>query len=117
MSNLRALAAAAVLSLVAPLCAQAAPDALFGNTLQITTPKGAVLKVLVNADGTYQRIAPDGSTVIGTWAETGDQMCFTPVKPEPKPATCIPKITQAVGATWTAQIGGGTATLTIVSGR
>lgn len=117
MSANRLAAIAATLCLTTPLAAQAAPDGLFGNTLKITLASGAVLKVLVNADGTYSRINPDGSTATGTWAETGDQLCFTAVKPEPKPAVCMAKITQSVGATWTAQLGGGAATLTIVAGR
>jgi hypothetical protein len=99
------------------MAAQAAPKALFGNTLQIKLANGTVLKVLVDADGTYSRIGPDGSTVTGTWAETGEQICFTPQKPEPRPAVCMPRITQAVGATWSIQLAGGAATAMIIAGR
>lgn len=115
-SRVLAAAAGGVLLLAAASAVQAAPDVLFGNTLQIATAKG-VLKVLVNADGTYSRVGPDGSTVSGTWAETGEQLCFTAQKPEPRPAVCMPRISQGVGASWSAQLGGGPVTLTIVSGR
>lgn len=117
MSITKAIAGlTAVAALAFASFAAAAPDALFANTLQITTADGAVLKVLVNADGTYSRTSAAG-VVTGTWAETGDQMCFTPLKPEARPATCMPKITQGVGASWTITVGGKPATAAIVAGR
>lgn len=108
---------AALVCLAAAPGAFAAPDALFGNTLQVTAPDGTAIKVLVNADGTYSRNDASGVTVTGTWTETGDQICFTAVKPVPRPEACTAKITQKVGDTWTMNISGTPATATIVAGR
>ncbi len=113
--RLAGLAAAAVLA--APLAAHAAPDGLFGNTLLVTGPDGVTLKILVDKDGSYTRINPDGSTSSGTWAETADQMCFTRVKPAPAPALCMKKMTEHVGDNWTDQAGGVDLKLTITAGR
>jgi hypothetical protein len=118
MSLTRSLAAvAAALVLAAPIAAQAAPDGLYGNTLQITLPDGGMIKVLVDKDGTYTRVNADGATSTGTWAETADQICFTRVKPTPGQAVCLHKITQKVGDSWTDQAGGTDLKLTITQGR
>jgi hypothetical protein len=111
------LAAAAAALALAATAAQAAPDGLFGNTLQVTTPDGAVLKILVDKDGTYTRVNPDGATSSGTWAESADQICFTRVKPTPGQPVCLHKITQHVGDSWTDQAGGTDLKLTISAGR
>jgi hypothetical protein len=118
MTTPRTLAAlAAVMALAAPMAAHAAPTGLFGNTLQITTSDGAIIKVLVDKDGTYKRVNADGTSSSGAWAETADTICFTPMTPAPKPATCLHKITQGVGDSWTDKIGSTDLKLTITAGR
>lgn len=100
---------------VSPALAQ--PEGLYGNTLEVTTPDGAVIKLAVDKDGTYTRTNPDATVGSGTWAETADSICFTPVKPEPKPAICLHKITQKPGDSWTDQVGGTDLKLTIKAGH
>jgi hypothetical protein len=98
--------------------ASATPTSLFGNTLQITGPDGGVSKIFVNADGSYSRTAPDGTSTSGSWSETDSQMCFTQQTPTPGSALCGPKITQSTGDNWTgARPDGAVSQLTIVSGR
>jgi hypothetical protein len=117
MSAIRSLAAAfaALACLAAPAAALAAPTGLFGNTLTITSADGKVTKVEANADGSYSRTNPAGEKATGTWSETGDQICFA--HSDGRPPICIAKITQKVGDTWQAEIGGKPMTLTIVAGR
>ena len=78
---------------------------LFGNTVVITSAAG-VTKAMVNADHSYSTVMPDGSTLKGTWAENGDNTCYTQTDPAPaadyKPF-CAPNVARAVGDTWDAK--------------
>lgn len=79
---------------------------LFGNTVVITSAKGDVTKAMINKDGTYSTVLPDGKTVKGTWAAAGANTCYTQTEPAPaadaKPF-CTPNEDRKVGDTWDAK--------------
>ena len=118
--NILAKAAVAALALAATASpALADPMAgTYGNTVVVTYPGDAKVKVYVNADGTYTGTGPDGSASGGTWKVDGAQTCFTQTTPAAMPASCAPTVDKKVGDTWTS-VGYGDApiTLTIVEGR
>ncbi len=78
---------------------------LVGNTIEITTPNG-VIKVQLHADMTYQTTLPNGSTIKGTWADQGGQLCYTQTDPPPQAGApspfCAPGMDgKKVGDSWT----------------
>jgi len=115
-----AIAAAGAL-LVASLAGPALADPMasaYGNTVVVTYPGDAKVKLHVNADGTYESIAPDGSKASGTWAIADGQTCFTQTAPAATPPSCSPTVDKKVGDSWTATgQGGATVTVTIIAGR
>jgi hypothetical protein len=91
---------------------------VYGNTVVITYPGDAKVKLFINADGTYTGTGPDGSASAGTWAVQGDQTCFTQTSPAAGPASCSPTVEKKVGDVWTGPgQGGAEVSITIVEGR
>lgn len=115
-----ATAAAAVLALAA-FAGPALADpmaSVYGNTVVITYPGDAKVKLFINADGTYTGAAPDGTASAGTWSFQGDQTCFTQTAPAAAPASCSPTVEKHVGDTWTGTgQGGAEVSISIVEGR
>ena len=103
-SLLLAAAAVAMLSTTA----DADPFAsAYGNTLTTTAPDNTKIVTYVNADGTWERHAADGTVLKGTFTwKDAQTACFTVTDPAPKPGAqstgCRPfTATHAVGDTWT----------------
>ncbi|MBI1407664.1 MAG: hypothetical protein GC145_16250 [Caulobacter sp.] len=120
MRKLAVMAAGAALGLAA-LAGPAMADPMasaYGNTVVVTYPGDATVKIYVNADGTYTGVGPDGSASGGSWKIEGDQTCFTQTTPAAGPPSCSPTVEKKVGDTWTATgQGGAPVTITIVEGR
>ena len=109
--------ALAMAALAGPAMADPMASA-YGNTVVVTYPGDAKVKLHVNADGTYESIAPDGAKASGTWTVSGGQTCFTQTAPAAMPASCSPTVDKKVGDSWTATgQGGAPVTVTIVEGR
>ncbi|MGD0141910.1 MAG: hypothetical protein ABSC92_01985 [Rhizomicrobium sp.] len=100
------LAAAAVALLTTAATADPFASA-YGNTLTTTAPDNTKIVTYVNADGTWERHAADGTVMKGTFVwKDAQTACFTVTDPAPKPGEqasgCRPiKGTHAVGDTWT----------------
>jgi hypothetical protein len=114
----KAAAAALVLAAMAGPALADPMASTYGNTVVVTYPGDAKVKIYVNADGTYTGTGPDGSASSGTWKIDGAQTCFTQSAPAAGPPSCSPTVEKKVGDTWTATGQGGAAvSITIVSGR
>jgi hypothetical protein len=69
------------------------------NTFVVTEANGAVLRYHFNSNGTWDVLAPDGSTVSGTYTATADQICMTAA--EQSQAACTENHPdKQVGDTW-----------------
>ncbi|MES2698846.1 MAG: hypothetical protein V4647_04475 [Pseudomonadota bacterium] len=66
---------------VAPSAAATVPTSLAG-TYGATGSDGAPWTTMLGADGRYRNTVAGELTESGTWAQTGDQLCFT-VTPQP----------------------------------
>ena len=71
-----------------------------GNTVNITYPNGAVAKLHLKADASYELVLPDGTVGGGTWAVEGDQFCTTRTTPAAMPKQCRPNAARAIGDKW-----------------
>lgn len=112
-----ALAALALAAVASPALADPMASA-YGNTVVVTYPGDAKVKIYVNADGTYTGTAPDGAASAGTWKIEGDQTCFTQTAPAAGPPSCSPTVEKKVGDTWAATgQGGAPVSITITAGR
>ncbi len=90
--------------------------ASFGNTLTTTGADGVTVRWMFNADNTYAMALPDGTTVAGTWARNGGDLCVTPAGGGQ--AQCAPIIEgHGVGDTWTLETPTGPVTVAIIAGR
>jgi hypothetical protein len=76
---------------------------MYGNTIECKDAKGAVVKVWVEAGGTYSIVRPDGSHATGKWVDDGTNVCYTDTDPPPpanaKPV-CNASALHKVGDTW-----------------
>lgn len=66
---------------VPPTAATTVPSTLVG-TFGATGADGAPWTTVLGADGRYRNTVAGELTESGTWAQTGDQLCFTPT-PQP----------------------------------
>lgn len=119
---MRTLMMAAVMALGISGAAMADPMAsAYGNTVTITYPNGAVVKMFIDAGGTYTTKAPDGAMMKGTWKIEGGNTCFAQTDPAPPAgmaANCSPTADKKVGETWTAPgPNGSTLSVAIAAGR
>lgn len=93
----------------------------FGNTVTITNAAGAVTKLHINEDNSYKAVLPDGAVHTGTWAMTGEQVCFTQTEPAPAadaaPACGLAQPDKKVGDSWEQGEGDQKVTIAIVEGR
>ena len=88
----------------------------FGNTLTTTGADGVTVRWMFNADNTYAMALPDGTTVTGTWARQGADLCVTPG--DGSGAQCAPIVEgKSVGDTWTVDTANGPVTVALVAGR
>lgn len=89
---------------------------LYGNTLLVTYPSGAVERFFINEDGTME--VEIGGQLLGAmpWTRDGDQFC---VAPEGTPPQCSDfPADKAVGDSWeVTRPDGRTAHYSIVAGR
>lgn len=116
MRLLATLALGAAL-LAGPAMAADAMASAYGNTVVITYGDGTVVKLFIEADGTYTGESPMGQSS-GTWAISGGQTCFTQTSPQAGEPSCSKTVSKNVGDTWTAPgAGGAPATVTIQAGR
>lgn len=74
--------------------------AYYGNTVNITQPNGAVVRLHITEGGAYKLYMPDGTEAGGVWAIEGDQFCTTRMTPAPAPKQCRPAIDRKLGDTW-----------------
>jgi hypothetical protein len=114
--------AVAVGALAIAGAAQAADmSSVFGNTIQITTAGGVVVKLYMDANGSWIEKLPNGAALNGTWTDDGQKTCFTQVAPPPAAGTaanCVPSSQHKVGDTWTSTDSmGATTTVTLIAGR
>ncbi len=87
----------------------------YGNTVSIENPEGT-RSVLINNDGTYSTVLPDGTSIDSTWSLAGETACFVP-QPE-GPDYCVEAVSRNVGDTWDLTAPDGTAEkATLVAGR
>jgi hypothetical protein len=111
----------ALAALAGPALAADPMASAYGNTVSVTYPDGATVKLFIEADGTYTSSGGPAGDSSGTWAIKGGQTCFTQVSPEPPAGmspSCSPTVSKNVGDTWTAPAqGGAEATITITAGR
>ena len=106
MKSVFLVAAAAVLLASA---AHADPFAtIYGNTVTTTAPDGSKVVTYVNQDGTWERHAPDGTVMKGTFAwKDAQTACFTVASPPPAQGQAVTPMCRAftgthnVGDTWT----------------
>jgi len=123
MKNLLTMGMAAALAALGLAGAARASDmsSVFGNTIQITAANGAVVKLYMDANGSYDQKLPNGVETRGTWTDADGKTCFTQTSPAPPagtPANCVPSSSHKVGETWTSTDGtGATSSVTIVAGR
>ena len=101
------LLTAVVGSLALAGAAQADMAGVVGNTIVVTTPQNATVKVMLRAEGTYQTEASGGPSASGTWAVQGDQICYTQSNPAPAAGQPQPFCVQGldghkVGDSWSA---------------
>jgi len=111
-------AGALALALAAFAAGPASADmsGLVGNTVIVSYPDGTVTKVWPTADGAFT-ISRDGGIFHGTWADDGQQVCYT----ESDPAVakvCSPSPTRKVGDSWSVtDINGKTVTVKLAAGH
>lgn len=89
----------------------------YANTLAVTLANGAIVRYHFNADGSFDVVAPDGSTTTGAYAVANGQICLTPTGAQAP--TCAEYVgVKNVGDTWTQAGGDGSqVSITIVAGR
>jgi len=97
-------------------------SAAYDGTILSTYSDGHVVKVYVNADHSYSIALPNGGVLKGTWADSGDQSCFTITDPPPKPGTsaqpvCLPVKEYKVGDSFQGEDPTGKFTGVIQAGR
>jgi hypothetical protein len=121
MKMIAKIAAAAGALALAGAAQAADMSSVFGNTIQITTANGLVVKLYMDANGAYSQLLPNGAQTKGTWADADGKICFTQTSPAPPagtPANCVPSTAHKVGDTWTSTDSmGATSTVTIIAGR
>ena len=87
----------------------------YGNTVSIENPAGA-RSVLINDDGSYSQVLPDGTSAEGTWSVDGANACFA-TGPDTAPY-CVEAVSRNIGDTWDLTAPDGTAEkATLVAGR
>ncbi|MCE7999993.1 MAG: hypothetical protein HEP70_14120 [Rhodobiaceae bacterium] len=87
----------------------------YGNTVSIENPAGT-RSVLINNDGTYSQVLPDGTSADGTWSVDGENACFA--TGADTPPYCVEAVSRNVGDTWDLTAPDGTAEkATLVAGR
>ena len=96
----------------------------YGNTLTTTASDNTKIVTYVNADGTWERHAADGTVLKGTFAwKDAQTACFTVTDPAPKQGAqstgCKTfTATHAVGDSWTETDSAGKVfTITLTAGR
>ena len=119
---MRTILMAGVISLGLAGTAMADPMAgAYGNTVTITYPNGVAAKMMIDADGAYTTVGPDGSKAKGTWKAADGQTCFTQIDPAPPAgmaANCSPTVEHKAGDSWDAPgPNGSTLKIAIVAGR
>jgi hypothetical protein len=122
MKRLTTLLAAAGAALGLCGAAHADMSGMVGNTVVLAGGDNTI-KVQLHADGTYQTSLSNGTTVKGTWADNGGQLCYTQTDPAPPAGRpnpfCVPGMDgKKVGDTWS-QPGPGGATMngSVVAGQ
>jgi hypothetical protein len=91
-------------------------SASFGNTMTTTGADGVTVRWMFNADNTYTMALPDGTSLAGTWARNGAELCVTPNGGGD--VVCAPVVEgKAVGDTWTVQTAAGPVTVALTAGR
>ncbi|HVY85850.1 MAG TPA: hypothetical protein VG943_11995 [Caulobacterales bacterium] len=89
-------------------------DAMFGNTVTVTQPNGAVDRYYFEPDGAFVERSHDGATYAGRWARRAGDVCLTVDQREDCEAIPVDK---SVGDAWTLETGGGSIAIAIVRGR
>jgi hypothetical protein len=114
------LAAAALAALTAAPAAADTWTGAYDGTIVSTYGDGRVVKVYVNADHSYSIALPNGTILKGTWADSGNQSCFTMTDPPSKPGdrpTCFPLREYKTGDTFQGEDPTGQFTGVIQAGR
>ena len=112
-----ALTAAAMVTIAAGAAAADPMQAYYGNTVKITQPNGAVVRLQISPGGAYKLYLPDGSEGGGVWAIEGDQFCTTRMTPAPAPKQCRPAIDRKIGDSWEEDTPGGKVKYELVAGQ
>ena len=88
---------------------------VYGKTVTVTNAKGEATKLAIAQDSTYTATLPDGTVHKGTWAVTGDQVCFTQTEPAGSgtPQCGMVKADAKAGDTWTQGEGDAKVTVSI----
>lgn len=93
----------------------------YGNTVTVTNAAGETTKLFIDENNTYSATTAAGATHKGTWAVTGDQICFTQTEPAPAAdaqASCgLVQTGKKAGDTWEQGEGDAKVTVAIVAGR
>jgi opacity protein-like surface antigen len=90
-----------------------------GNTVTLTAADGKVTKVMYNAGGTMDMVAPDATKGTGKWAVKEGKLCVTlDAGPTAGKENCNPFADHKIGDTWQVPLADGTtSTATLVAGR
>ena len=118
IATIAALAACSQLAEKAPAPAEtaatdaatAAADDMTG-TFDVKMTDGTMAKTIINADGTYVDVGPDGSEVKGTFTRADGQDCFDPEGDEA--ATCWTVTPAAADGSFSATTVDGKTTVTV----
>ena len=92
----------------------------YDNTIVSTYDDGRVVNVYVEDDGTYTIVPKTGDTISGTWADDGNESCFTITAPAAATGgdpLCFDKKEYKVGDTFEGTDATGHFTAVIVKGR
>ncbi|HWA01796.1 MAG TPA: hypothetical protein VG841_15925 [Caulobacterales bacterium] len=89
-------------------------DAMFGNTVTVTHPDGAVDRYYFEPDGSFVERAANGESVSGRWTRRAGEVCLSVAEREDCAALPDDK---AAGDAWVMETGGGSLAIAIVPGR
>jgi hypothetical protein len=91
-------------------------DSSYGNTIQVTTGSGAVVRYFFEPDGSFTAVTQDNQQMAGRWELADGQICLLAPSGQRNCAEFVPG--KNVGDTWE-QTGtdGSTISVSLVAGR
>jgi hypothetical protein len=102
-----------------PSLADASLSNVFSNTISVLTTTGTTILIYPNEDGSYTGTLPNDSKIEGSWAQNGDETCFTRTQSTTSSTVCHLQLeNKMLGDTWeSTDPEGNPTTVTLVEGR